>query len=141
MASAFGKLVKTAFITRHYRSIVFAMVLVNTALIVFLVVYIWAYGLEPRDTRSLGAQSSLREEPVEHFVTGTVLADKLVVRSKPGGFPRGGKSQGIIDRGKSVQVLRSVEVDGDIWLEVAFGKLNGWVPAKGIRSDGLAPWD
>jgi hypothetical protein len=141
MGSAFGKLVKTAFFTRHYRSIVFAMVLVNTALIVFLVVYIWAYGLEPRDTRSLGAQSSLREEPVEHFVTGTVLADKLVVRSKPGGFPRGGKSQGIIDRGKSVQVLRSVEVDGDIWLEVAFGKLNGWVPAKGIRSDGLAPWD
>ena len=141
MGSAFGKLVKTAFFTRHYRSIVFAMVLVNTALIVFLVVYIWAYGLEPRDTRSLGAQSSLPEEPVEHFVTGTVLADKLVVRSKPGGFPRGGKSQGIIDRGKSVQVLRSVEVDGDIWLEVAFGKLNGWVPAKGIRSDGLAPWD
>ncbi len=141
MGSAFGKLVETAFITRHYRSIVFAMVLVNTALIVFLVVYIWAYGLEPRDTRSLGTQSSLPEEPVEHFVTGTVLADKLVVRSKPGGFPRGGKSQGIIDRGKSVQVLRSVEVDGDIWLEVAFGKLNGWVPAKGIRSDGLAPWD
>jgi len=141
MDSVFGKLVKTAFITRHYRSIVFGLVLVNTALIVFLVVYILAYGLEPRNTRSFGPRSSLPEEPVEHFITGTVLADKLVVWSKAGGIPRGGKSQGVIDRGKSVQVLRSVEVDGDIWLEVAFGELNGWVQAQGIRSDRLAPWD
>jgi len=139
MDSAFGKLVITAFITRHYRSIVFALVLVNTALIVFLVVYIWAYGLEPRNTRSLGAQSSSPKEPAEHFFIGTVLTDKIVVWSKAGAMARGGKSQGIIDRGKSVQVLSSVEVDGDLWLEVAFGELNGWVPAKGIRSERLAP--
>ena len=134
MDSVFGKLVNTAFITRHYRSIVFGLVLVNTALIVFLIVYIWTYGLEPRNTRSLGTQNSSIEKPEQHFITGAVLADKLVVWSKAGGMASGGQSQGIIDRGKSVKVLRSVEVDGDLWLEVAFGELTGWMPAESISS-------
>lgn len=137
MDSAFGRRLRNAFIIRHYRSIVFGLVLVNTALIVFLIVYIWTYGPEPRDTRSLGAQSFSPREPVEHFITGTVLEDKLVVWSKAGGRESGGQSRGIIDRGKSVQMLRSAEVDGDKWLEVAFGGLNGWVPAQSIRSDKL----
>jgi hypothetical protein len=134
MDSVFGKLVNTAFITRHYRSIVFGLVLVNTSLIVFLIVYIWTYGLEPRHTRSLGAPSVSTEQSLQRFVTGAVLADKLVVWSKAGGMASGGQSQGIIDRGESVNVLRRVEVEGDLWLEVAFGELTGWVPAESILS-------
>ena len=134
MDSVFGRLINTAFITRHYRRIVFVLVLVNTTLIVFLIVYIWTFGLEPRHTRSLGAPGVSTEQPLQRFVTGAVLADKLVVWSKAGGMAAGGWSRGTIDRGKSVKVLRSVEVNGDLWLEVAFGELTGWVPAESILS-------
>jgi len=135
MNSVFGKLVNSAFITRHYQSIVFTLVLINTALIVFLVIYIWTYGLQPSGTRSLGGQSSVAESPVQRFIPGSVLENKLVVWSKAGGIARGAQSRGIIEKGESVQVLGSVEVDGDVWFEVQFGDLSGWVPAAGIRSD------
>jgi len=134
MDSVFGRLVNTAFIIRNYRSIVFGLVLVNTALIAFLIVYIWTYGLEPRNTRELGARKSSIEKPGQHFITGAVLVERLVVWSRAGGAASGGQSRGIIDRGESVKVLRSAEVDGDLWFEVASGELNGWVPARSIGS-------
>ena len=134
MHSVFGRLTNIAFIKRHYRGIVFGLVLVNTALIVFLVVYIWTYGLEPNNTRSFVTEKLTAEKPPGHFITGTTTVDKLVVWSKAGGMAKGGQSRGAIDGGKSVKILGSVEIDSGLWLEVAYGQLTGWVPASGVRS-------
>ena len=135
MNSVFGRLANIiAFITRHYRGIVFGLVLVNTALIVFLVVYIWTYGLEPSNTRSFGTENLTTGKPPGHFITGTTTVDKLVVWSKAGGKAKGGLSRGTIEGGKSMKILGSVEVDSDLWFEVAFGQLTGWVPASGVLS-------
>ena len=43
---------RTTFFSRYYRPIVFFLVMLNTALIVFLVGFIWLYGLEDSATRN-----------------------------------------------------------------------------------------
>ncbi|MEA2062287.1 MAG: zinc ribbon domain-containing protein [Gemmatimonadota bacterium] len=45
MCPACRRVIRSTFLSRYYRPLVFALVLVNTALIIFLMVYIWIYGL------------------------------------------------------------------------------------------------
>ncbi|MBN2287776.1 MAG: hypothetical protein JXQ83_00490 [Candidatus Glassbacteria bacterium] len=48
------QVIRSTLLSRNYRPIVFVLVMINTALIVFLVGYIWVYGLEDSKTRSYG---------------------------------------------------------------------------------------
>ncbi len=52
MCPSCRQVIRATFISRYYRPIVFLLVMINTALIVFLVGFIWIYGLNGSDTRS-----------------------------------------------------------------------------------------
>jgi len=123
----------SALVARHYRTIVFALVLVNTALIVFLLVYIWTYGLDLRNTRKLIQGSASGEIAEQRVPDITVVVDNLVVWSKPGGAKSGGVSRGVLERGNVAPVLDSVEQDGELWFVVDRKGWAGWVPAKSVR--------
>ncbi|MFC1537643.1 hypothetical protein ACFL4P_02325 [Gemmatimonadota bacterium] len=52
MCPSCRRVIRSTFISRYYRPIVFILVMINTALIVFLVGFIWFYGLDSAETRS-----------------------------------------------------------------------------------------
>jgi len=134
MSTRWEALLRPAFLARHYRSIVFALVLINTALIVFLVVYIWTYGLESRDTRQLIQEAAPTERVTKQQVpNGTVVVDNLIVWSVPGGSQKFGASRGVLEKGDVVPILGSTEVEGELWLEVGLAGREGWVPAKSLK--------
>jgi hypothetical protein len=115
---------KNEFVTRHYRTIIFSLVLMNTALIFFLIVFIWSYGPEnePRG-RFLG-------ETIRH---AAVVADSQTVWSEPGGSAAGAEKRGVLERGLSVEIVDSSEVDGEPWCRLLWEGGGGWVPARAVR--------
>jgi hypothetical protein len=133
MSLSWSKVLRPGFVQQHYRRIVFALALVKTALIVFLVVYIWTYGLESSGTRLLGPRVTAEPALEGKYGEGTVVADKLVVRAAPGGTARGSDSVAVIVLGEEVRILGSLELDGAIWVEVGAQSGRGWVPASGVR--------
>jgi len=54
------QVIRTTFLSRYYRPIVFFLVMLNTALIVFLVGFIWLYGLGDSETRNYDAGEKSR---------------------------------------------------------------------------------
>ena len=133
MLSFWNKLARPDIIAGHYRGIILTAVLINTTLIVFLVVFIWTYGLELRGTRQIAGQGFPGGRETLLPVEMTVQAERIIVWSKPGGVDKGAASRGILDQGEKVQVLDRVEFEGAIWLEVALEGRRGWVPAAGIK--------
>ncbi len=115
---------KNEFITRYYRTIITSLVLMNTALIFFLIVYIWSYGLgnEP--------QGSFFNETIPH---ATVVVDSQTVWSGPGGSAAGAEKRGVLERGLSVEIIDSSEVDGEPWRRLLWEGGGGWVPARAVR--------
>lgn len=114
---------RSEFITRHYRSIIFTLVLINTALIVFLVVYIWTYGV------------SFEGRPVKERAAigaAVIRSDRLIVWSEPGGLRNNASSRGVVQRGDQVRVRSSGEFDGEKWVEVSFDGRIGWVPENEV---------
>ena len=63
------QVIRSTFISRYYRPIVFIMVMINTALIVFLVGFIWIYGLEGAGTRSYEKKEPMVEQLIREFTT------------------------------------------------------------------------
>ena len=59
---ACSQVIRSTFISRYYRPIVFILVMINTALIVFLVGFIWIYGLGDSETRSYETNETAVEQ-------------------------------------------------------------------------------
>jgi hypothetical protein len=123
------KILKPDFVARHYRGIIISLVLVNIALIVFLIVYIWVFSPVTTPIISSG-------EPV---AVGLVRADRLIMWSEPGGLEQGAESRGVVEKGSRVQILQGRLLDQQMWLEVIAGERRGWIPDQDVdyRSDGL----
>ena len=69
--------IRATFISRYYRPIVFVLVMFNTALIVFLVGFIWIYGLDSSGTRSYEtgtSKPSAVEQSTRDYLTPQVPA-------------------------------------------------------------------
>lgn len=96
----------------------------NTALIFFLIVYIWSYGPEnePRGRFS--------GETIHHAI---VVSDSQTVWSEPGGSSAGAEKRGVLERGLSVEIVDSSEVDGEPWRRLLWEGGDGWVPARVVR--------
>jgi hypothetical protein len=120
-------------VARRYRGIIFTLVLVNTALIVFLVVYIWTYAPYSPDT-SQRKKSGLKAKETEiNMPEMTVAADNLILWSRPGGAKAGGASRGILDKGITVLLLDSTDFDSEKWYNVGLEGRDGWVQARGVN--------
>jgi len=61
------QVIRSTFISRYYRPIVFILVMINTALIVFLVGFIWIYGMEEPGTRSYEKKEPTVEQMTREF--------------------------------------------------------------------------
>lgn len=112
------------FIARHYRGIIFTLVLINTALIVFLLVYIWTFG------------ATIGRSPVTEaasVASAVILTDRQIVWSKPGGLRNGASSRGVVQKGNEVRVHSLGEFESERWVEVSFSGRIGWVPEKEIK--------
>ena len=116
---------KPHFVARYYRGIIVTLVMVNTVLIMFLIIYLWAF------SPSMSYRG--RAEPI---TAGVVLADRLIMWSEPGGLEQGAQSRGVAERGGAVDVLRAQRLDQELWLEVAVDGRQGWVPESGIDYGG-----
>ena len=69
MCPSCSQVIRSTFIARYYRPIVFILVMINTALIVFLVGFIWFYGLDSPETRSYQTERpSLKQTASESFM-------------------------------------------------------------------------
>ncbi len=112
---------KPDFVACHYRGIIVTLVLVNTALIMFLIIYIQIF--------SPGRSPIGRAEPI---AAGVVRDDRLIMWSEPGGLEQGARSRGVARRGSKVDVLRAQRLEQELWLEVVVGDRRGWIPESGI---------
>jgi hypothetical protein len=112
-----GSLLRPAFVARHYRGIIVTLVLLNTALIVFLIVYIWEYAPQVREVTT-------GSEPI---AAGVVKADRMILWSAPGGLEHGAESRGVLEQGREVKIIRGQRLDGRLWLEVVAGDRGGWL--------------
>ncbi len=122
-------------VARHYRPVIFALVLLNTALIVFLVVYIWTYG----QAEELRGPSAARAESGEQLPRMVVTAvERLPVWDRAGGERVGGAGRGMLAKGDSAPVLERRMLDGELWYELGLEGHSGWVPARGVRDARLA---
>lgn len=119
---------KSAFVVRHYRTIISSLVLLNTALIFFLIVFVWSYG-PSRDTRNLlpGASN------IGTVQRAVVVEDNVIAWSRPGGVDSGGASRGVLERGHGVNILGSEQNGGELWLRVNWDSREGWVRAGQLR--------
>lgn len=112
-----GSTLRPGFVARNYHGIIIGLVLVNTALIMFLIVYIWVF-----------APTGAPEAPGEPIAAGVVRADRLIMWSEPGGLEHGAESRGVVEQGSEVQVLRGQRFEDELWLEVISGERRGWIP-------------
>ncbi|MCE5270508.1 hypothetical protein LLH00_04420 [bacterium] len=120
---------KNAFVARHYRTFIFSLVLINTALIFFLIVYIWSYGSESATGR-WAATGTLSRRAVQPAV---VVAESETAWSEPGGAGAGAVSRGVLERGLSVDIVDSTRQDGQLWYCLTWNEGRGWVPAGAVR--------
>ena len=63
------QVIRSTFISRYYRPLVFILVMINTALIVFLVGFIWIYGMEGAGTRSYQTKEPTVEQLTRELTT------------------------------------------------------------------------
>ena len=121
-------------VTRRYRGIIFTLVLVNTALIVFLVVYIWTYApYSSPDTRQRKKSGLKSLETEINMPEMTVAADNLILWSRPGGAKAGGASRGVLDKGITVPLLDSMQSGDQKWYRISFEGREGWVEERGLN--------
>ncbi len=109
------------FVANHYRGIIVTLVMVNTALIMFLIVYIWVFAPAPALVGD-----------AEPIAAGVVRTDRLIMWSEPGGLEYGAESRGVVERGSRVDVLRGQRLEQDLWLQVIAGNRRGWIPESEI---------
>jgi len=121
---------RPAIVERHYRGIIVSLVLVNTALIVFLIVYIWAFAPSGNEDLSNGVP----------IVNGVVRTERLILWSKPGGLEHGAESRGVVEKGSTVRILRGQRFEQDLWLDVIAGERTGWLLESDIDYVGSADW-
>ena len=119
---------KTEFVTSNYRTIIFSLVLLNTALIFFLIVFIWSYDAA-RNTRDLLSGAVNQTE----FQPGMITQDNVIAWSRPGGAAFSAASRGILERGRSIRILGSEEAAGELWLKINWDSREGWVQARRVR--------
>ncbi len=127
MFSSWRRVFMPEIVARRYRGIIFILVLVNTALIVFLVVYIWTYAPYSPDT-SQRKKSGLKSPETEiNMPEMTVAVDNLILWSRPGGARAGGASRGVLDKGITLLLLDSTDFNSEKWYKVGLGDRDGWV--------------
>jgi hypothetical protein len=114
-------ILKPDFIAHHYRGVIVTLVMVNTALIMFLIVYIWLF-----------SPSIVPAGSAEPIAAGVVKTDRLIMWSKPGGLEHGAESRGVVEQESRVEVLRGQRLDQTLWLEVTAGDRRGWIPESEV---------
>ncbi|MBW7994975.1 MAG: hypothetical protein FVQ81_00090 [Candidatus Glassbacteria bacterium] len=119
--SSSGGIFRPGFVEGHYRGIIVSLVLLNTALIMFLIVYIWTF--------APAVQPNGGNDPI---AAGVVLADRLIMWSEPGGLEHGAESRGVAEKGSTVEVLRGQRFEDELWLEVLSGERRGWIPENDV---------
>lgn len=129
MSPLTDRILKPACLARHYRGIIVSLVMLNTALIVFLIVYIWTYQPE-------GGQPG-KAAPI---AAGEVRAERVIMWSEPGGLADGAESRGVLEQGSKVEILRGRKFEGELWLEVAAGEREGWIPERDVAYDDAGGW-
>jgi hypothetical protein len=110
-------ILRPSIVARHYRGIIVTLVMVNTALIVFLIVYIWSFAPDSHD-------SLPGEVPI---AVGEVNTQRLILWSEPGGLEHGAESRGVVEKGSTVRILRGQRFEQDLWLNVIAGERTGWL--------------
>lgn len=120
---------KNKFVARHYRTIIFGLVLINTALIFFLIVYIWSYG----SGNAIGQRGLTAAFSGKTVQSAVVVAESETAWSEPGGAGAGAVSRGVLERGLSVEIVDSTRQDGELWYCIAWNEGRGWVTAGAVR--------